>query len=110
MIHGERFPTQITIGIRPETLEIDSNGPLTGEVKRLEYFGSEALVYVQLVNDVRLRMAISSNPNMPLPGENIRLKVKSKSIHVFDSALGTRIDAQVHPYINAQKPKIAEEM
>ncbi len=92
-IDGKDVPKRIVIGIRPETLEIDPNGALSGHVERIEYFGSEAIITYRLDDDHTLRVALDASQTLPSAGERVSLRVKLSAALLFDAATGVRLHA-----------------
>ena len=85
------LPGRVIIGLRPETLEPDEQGPLTGTVGEMEYLGSEAMVSLHLDGGHQLRAALNASGVLPKPGETLRLGVEHGIAHVFDAATGRRL-------------------
>ena len=76
----------VTLGLRPETLDLTAGGPLSGRVDLVEQLGSVQLVYCTLgdgtpvVSELRGRAA-------PKVGETVRLTASDGGMrHVFDAA------------------------
>ena len=78
----------VELGIRPEHLTMDANGPLRGRVQVIEATGSETLLYVEC-NEHRLCVLMRERANCKV-GDLIRLSMKP-SILVFDPDTGKRI-------------------
>ena len=81
-----------SIGIRPEHLRIDPNGPMRGVVRTVEHLGNEALIHVEL-DDAALLTARCSEDVSVRPDDTICLSVDPRSVHRFDQddrALGAR--------------------
>jgi len=89
----KNLPKKITIGLRPETLDIVPGGPLAGRVDGIEYFGSEAMVTIRLADGHILRAALNAASGLPGIGETIDLGVKEGVMHVFDAVSGRRLGA-----------------
>ena len=102
-VDGKFVPKRIVLGIRPETLEIDPKATLTGQVERLEYLGSEAVVTFRL-NDVQtLRVALDASQTLPSAGERVGLRIKLSAAHLFDAETGTRLQATLVSPSETQK-------
>ena len=87
------------LGVRPEHLHIDPDGPLRAAVHQTEWLGHEALLRIQLVGVEGLgtgwiaRLATEVVP--PEPGSEVRLSVAPGSIHLFDADSGLRLPVAV---------------
>jgi multiple sugar transport system ATP-binding protein len=82
----------VEVGIRPEHLVIDHQGPLAARVQVVEPTGSETLLYVEC-NRQRLCVMLRGRAHCRV-GETIRIGLTS-SILVFDPSTGKRIRAQI---------------
>jgi multiple sugar transport system ATP-binding protein len=80
----------VEIGIRPEHIVLDDQGPLAGRVEVIEPTGSETLLYVDC-NHTRLCVLLRERAHCKV-GQNIRMGLTS-SILVFDPSTGKRICA-----------------
>jgi multiple sugar transport system ATP-binding protein len=85
----------VTLGVRPQHLEITSNdtsgdGTLKGEVGVVEPMGNEQIVYVTLPGGER---AVAVAPVQPriVAGERVTITVRPEGLHIFDAASGGRI-------------------
>jgi multiple sugar transport system ATP-binding protein len=83
---------EVVIGLRPESLELSSEG-LPAEVEVVEEFGADAYVFcvaevggtdTKLVARVEARRA-------PERGERVTLRPKPDEAHVFDPETGARL-------------------
>jgi multiple sugar transport system ATP-binding protein len=75
----------VTLGIRPEALRPDANGPLYGEVRLAERLGSLTLLHVTLAGGQAAVVQIEgSDPTRP--HERVRLAVNGAACHVFDGS------------------------
>ena len=90
---GMDLPGRVVIGLRPETLEIVPNGPLSGRVDVIEYFGSEAIVSFRLTDGQILRAALNATEGLPAVGDTISLGIGQGIVHVFDAASERRLGA-----------------
>ena len=75
--------TSVTIGIRPEGLEIASSGPIGGEVSVVERLGSETLVYVDIGEGVLVTVKASPDVCVSV-GEQIQLSVGTHAPLLFN--------------------------
>jgi multiple sugar transport system ATP-binding protein len=87
---------RVFLGVRPQHLEISSDGAradgtLRGEVGVVEPMGNEQIVYVTLPSGDR---AVAVAPVQPriVAGEAITLRVRPEGLHLFDDQTGKRID------------------
>lgn len=87
----DKLPKRVIIGLRPETLDIVSGGPLSGIVETVEYYGSEAMVAFRLTDGHVLRAALSAAGGLPPVGSATELSVDEGIVHLFDAASGKRI-------------------
>ncbi len=80
-----------TVGLRPEHLRLQGDGPLVGTLRHAEQLGNETFAYVQIpaLGDVTVRME-GSTPCAP--GGEVRLGYEAKYLYRFD-AQGLRIRA-----------------
>jgi len=88
--HGEtNFPEGSVVGIRPEDLVLDADGPITGHVVMVEYLGADRLVTCKIgVESLIVRTPARSD----LPDEGrIRLAYLPDSVHLFDAKSGQRL-------------------
>ncbi|MBO9465249.1 ABC transporter ATP-binding protein [Tropicibacter sp. R15_0] len=80
----------ITVGIRPEALVLDQNGPIRARVGQVEYLGADAMVDCR-IGDETLPCRIPGQIDLT-PGASIHLSVARDDLHAFDSASGQRLD------------------
>ena len=80
----------VTVGLRPENLEIADDGPLRLQVELLERLGADTIVHGRLDGDIRLVARAPGAVVLSL-GETLRLAVRPEHIHLFDSETGRRI-------------------
>ena len=74
------------VGVRPEDLLPDGEGPVRGVVERVEPFGSETVLRVRAGEDV---LAVRVGPRAGArAGDDVRLA--ATRLHVFDEATGLR--------------------
>jgi multiple sugar transport system ATP-binding protein len=92
-VEGKDLPRRVVIGIRPETMDVDPNGALSGRVERIEYFGSEALITFRLAEDHILSVALDAGSALPSVGESAGLRLKADAAHLFDAVTGVRLPA-----------------
>jgi multiple sugar transport system ATP-binding protein len=73
-----------TLGIRPEYVRSDDNGPISGEVVLDEYLGSHRYTHVKTSFG---RIVMRSHGAHPV-GSVARLSLNLASLHIFDKATG----------------------
>ena len=87
------------LGVRPEHLHLDPEGPLRATVHQTEWLGHEALLRIQLVGVEGLgtgwivRLATDAEP--PEPGSEVRMSALPASVHLFDADTGVRLPVEV---------------
>jgi sn-glycerol 3-phosphate transport system ATP-binding protein len=81
----------VTVGLRPEHLEMAGEGPLPLTVELLERLGADTIVHGRLAGDgVVLTARAGGTINPPL-GEVLRFAVRPEHVHLFDRTTGARI-------------------
>ncbi|MEU5909414.1 ABC transporter ATP-binding protein [Micromonospora sp. NPDC047527] len=81
--------TDTTIGVRPEDLRLDPDGPVEATVEAVEALGSEAVLLTRCGDGTRLIVRTGPRPGVG-PGEQVRLLADPGRIHRFDAATGRR--------------------
>ncbi|WBU61623.1 sn-glycerol-3-phosphate import ATP-binding protein UgpC [Paracoccus albus] len=76
------------LGIRPEDVSIDSNGPIELRVGAVEELGAQRLVHGQ-VGGEGFTVTMPSNAEL---SDTIRLSVPPDALHRFDTESGRRLD------------------
>ena len=79
---------KVTIGVRPEHLEVGTSGWAT-VVSIIEPTGSETQISSKLAGQT-LRILVRGRTGVR-PGETVRLSVDPQNVHVFDSTTGLRL-------------------
>jgi multiple sugar transport system ATP-binding protein len=75
----------VTLGIRPEGLHIDPNGPITADVTLVERLGGLTLLHLKAPGDQDMTVQIEgSDPTRA--HDRIRLSVDAGATHLFDKA------------------------
>jgi len=92
---GMDVPKRVVLGIRPESLDADPSGPISGQVKFIEYLGSEAIATLRLTGGAVLRAVLDASRPLPSLGETLGLRVKVGAVNLFDAATGKRLDAEL---------------
>ena len=77
------------LGIRPEHLDVTSEGGWDVEVETVELLGAERLIYGRL-NGEGLIVRVEEGSHAPAPGSRIHITPRAGRIHAFDGASGKR--------------------
>jgi multiple sugar transport system ATP-binding protein len=96
---ASRSSRVVTVGLRPESLELVPAGQgIPAVVNLVEELGAEAFVYAQLSDHLDQSVTAESDiivrvapTNAPAPGELVHLRVKEGSMLLFDAESGARI-------------------
>ncbi|WP_117395969.1 ABC transporter ATP-binding protein [Maritalea myrionectae] len=81
--------TEIILGVRPESYDIDPNGTLAMNVDVVEPTGAEVMAYGYIAGQ-SVRCVFRGRPQIDVGGV-LRLGVKRKNMHFFDRASGMRL-------------------
>jgi sn-glycerol 3-phosphate transport system ATP-binding protein len=81
----------ITVGVRPEHLELAGEGPLPLTVELLERLGADTIVHGRLAGSTTIITARAAGTINPTPGEVLRFGVRPEHVHLFDRMSGARI-------------------
>ncbi len=73
-----------TLGVRPEHLQVDEQGPFQGSVQVFEHLGGEAFVHLNLA-DGQSMVAKLDGEHQFRPGDSCQLGIAADKCHVFDS-------------------------
>jgi len=76
----------ITVGVRPEHIQIVDDGPLTAEVEVVEPLGMSTQLYVRLAGQQACVFAIGRTTAKA--GDRIRLAADPKALHLFEPGSG----------------------
>lgn len=87
------FSADLAVGIRPETLHINPNGPVSGQVKSVEFLGADTLV--ELTCGAQTLLAKLSGSHAFALGDTLHLSVAASDIHLFDTQNDVRIEDAV---------------
>jgi sn-glycerol 3-phosphate transport system ATP-binding protein len=82
---------QVTVGIRPEHIIADPNGPLSVTVKMGEPLGANTLLHGRLGDHVDAFTISLPGVHHAVSGEQIAFSVDPKNLHFFDPSTGARI-------------------
>lgn len=78
----------VLFGLRPEDIQIVQNGPLTGTLKTVEYFGADVLLTCEIAGeDVVARVSGQSDFTI---GQTLSLQFEPANLSVFNAASGVR--------------------
>jgi len=79
----------LTLGVRPEDLALDADGPVKATIEAVEALGSEAILLTRC--DDGTRLTVRAGPRLGVrPGDRVRLRVDERRIHRFDADTGLR--------------------
>jgi sn-glycerol 3-phosphate transport system ATP-binding protein len=90
--HGGLPPRDVKVGIRPEHLRPDPDGPLELRVRVVEHLGSSVNVHGVLPETEAEVIASLSGGALPAPGETLPLSVAPEQLHLFDAETSRRLD------------------
>lgn len=79
----------LTIGVRPEDLALDADGPVEVTVEMVEHLGSEAILRTRCTDGTPLTVRTGPRPEVR-PGDRVRLRADPDRIHRFDADSGQR--------------------
>jgi multiple sugar transport system ATP-binding protein len=85
----------VVLGLRPESLRIDEQGPLQAEVTIVELLGAETHVICVTPDGSRLIVRQPPQAVRPAPGDQVRVAVDPDpaAVHLFDAVSTERLDA-----------------
>jgi multiple sugar transport system ATP-binding protein len=90
--HAPRDRATLTVGLRPESLELAGDG-IAARVQVVEELGADA--YVICVGEVageETRLVARADPrNPPSIGDRVSLRVRGDEAHLFDADSGVRL-------------------
>ena len=89
----------VTLGIRPEHLPLDANGPLAGGTQTVEHLGSESYLHLLTMTGRPLTVRVNGETSVR-PGDPVNLQLNPNLLHLFD-AIGNAIPRQPAPALNA---------
>jgi multiple sugar transport system ATP-binding protein len=90
--------TELTLGLRPEATTLapsEQSGTLPLTVTLVEELGADAYVYGTLESDAagdKPWVLRCDSRTVPTIGQQVRVTVDASSVHVFNTATGTRLD------------------
>ncbi len=74
----------LTLGVRPEHLQVDENGPFKGTVQVFEHLGGEAFVHMTLA-DGQIMVAKLDGEHLFRPGDHCTLGISPEKCHLFEA-------------------------
>jgi multiple sugar transport system ATP-binding protein len=85
----------VTLGIRPESLRLDPEGPLHADVTIVELLGAETHVICRTPDGSRVIVRQSARAAKPAPGDPVRISVDPdpSALHLFDATTTLRLIA-----------------
>ena len=81
---------RIVVGVRPEHLRIDADGPLDAVVRNVEMLGHEQHVICEVANQLLIVRASSDVPIVEV-GTSMRLRPDPGQLHIFEAESGGRL-------------------
>jgi sn-glycerol 3-phosphate transport system ATP-binding protein len=81
----------VTVGLRPEHLELANEGSLPLTVELLERLGADTIVHGKLGGGATVVTARAAGTINPSLGEVLRFAVRPEHVHLFDLVSGARI-------------------
>jgi multiple sugar transport system ATP-binding protein len=83
----------IVVGVRPEHLQLTSDGIVPATVTVVESLGHERNIACRLDDGTLVITRQDMDEPKPTVGEPVRLMTEEQHLHVFDPATGDRVDA-----------------
>jgi sn-glycerol 3-phosphate transport system ATP-binding protein len=80
----------LTLGVRPEHAELQSDSGWPVVVEMIEMLGAERLVHGRL-GEAQFTVRIDGTQVPPRPGDTVRLRLAPEHLHWFDGASGARV-------------------
>ncbi len=89
MIPSPQIGDEVTLGIRPEHIDVAEATGIPAEVQAVEHLGSQAFLYLTIAPGETLTMTVEGDTAV-IAEQQIRITLNPRSIHLFDSN-GNRI-------------------
>ncbi|TFH20884.1 MAG: sn-glycerol-3-phosphate ABC transporter ATP-binding protein UgpC [Acidimicrobiales bacterium] len=83
----------VTIGVRPNDLEVRAEGGLDAKVEFVEELGSEAFIYCLAEGSDKEIVARTDGLSSAKNGDHVSLVPNPQAVHLFDTATGARLPA-----------------
>jgi len=83
----------VTIGVRPNDLEVRADGGLDAKVEFVEELGSEAFIYCLAEGSDKEIVARTDGLSSAKNGDHVSLVPNPEGVHLFDTATGARLPA-----------------
>jgi multiple sugar transport system ATP-binding protein len=96
---GAKQIRHVVLGLRAESLSIADDGPLRGQVERIEYLGASTNLTVRLGANVKLQAIFHAGQPVPKTGATVCMRFDPRQAHLFSGETGARLEANmvVHP-------------
>jgi multiple sugar transport system ATP-binding protein len=90
---GTGTGTKVVLGIRPEALRLDPNGPIAATVTLVELLGAETHVICTSADGTRVIVRQGNQAPKPAQGEAVRIAVEADPavLHLFDAVTTERL-------------------
>jgi ABC-type sugar transport system ATPase subunit len=79
----------VTVGVRPEDLALDPQGPIEATIEAVEALGSEAILLTRCGNGTPLTVRTGPRHGVRA-GDEVRLRPEPRRVHEFDAITGRR--------------------
>lgn len=79
----------LTLGVRPEHVDISANGGIPAELTASDYLGADTIVTAR-IGDQEINARLSGHYQVS-PGEIVLLSWARENVHFFDAATGNRV-------------------
>ena len=89
-MRGLEFGTDAFISIRPESFEINPNGPFSAKIRTIRYVGQSVLLEVEIIDEIGKghRLKMRAHPNLRVDvGEEIRFCIMPDFVTVIEDPL-----------------------
>ncbi|HVA07396.1 MAG TPA: ABC transporter ATP-binding protein [Acidimicrobiales bacterium] len=83
--------TAVVVGVRPEHVALNPEGPIRASVAVVEGLGYESHVVCRLQDNQQVIIRLPADAAVPRDGDNVRLTADPARLHLFDAATGQRI-------------------
>ena len=80
----------VTVGLRPEHVELAGDGPIPLRAELLERLGADTIVHGRLADGTALIVRAAGTLALRL-SETCRLAIQPEQIHLFDAESGRRL-------------------